>query len=396
MNNKKLLFFIHGGSGNRGCEAIVRSVAKITNFIDKNNKIVFTNKINEDLKFALNSEVRLMETSTSFNNRLLSYIKYFICGISYKFGNGYFQTQILNANILKQLQPDSLAITIGGDVYCYGKPYIYYHLNNSAKRKSMKSIFWGCSIEPKDMDDEMVLDLKKYDLIIARESITYNALLDKKINRNTKLYPDPAFQLDRVELPLPPGFVEGNTIGINLSPLVINCESIKGAALDNYTCLLQHIIDTTDMQIALIPHVTWKTGNDMEPLKILYEKFKDTGRIILIGDQYNCMELKGFISRCRMFIGARTHATIAAYSSCVPTLVVGYSVKALGIARDIFGSEKNMVIPVQTLESKDDLIKVFQYIKDNEKSIKEHLEDFMPSYVDKAMIAGFEIKKVLA
>ena len=53
-----------------------------------------------------------------------------------------------------------------------------------------------------------------------------------------------------------------------------------------------------------------------------------TGRVLLVGD-HNCMELKGFIGRCRFFVGARTHATIAAYSSCVPTLAAGYSVKSL-------------------------------------------------------------------
>ena len=66
----------------------------------------------------------------------------------------------------------------------------------------------------------------------------------------------------------------------------------------------------------------------------------------MINDK-NCMEIKGIISKCRFFIGARTHSTIAAYSTCVPTLAVGYSIKARGIARDIFGTEDNYVVPVQ-------------------------------------------------
>jgi polysaccharide pyruvyl transferase WcaK-like protein len=107
------------------------------------------------------------------------------------------------------------------------------------------------------------------------------------------------------------------------------------------------------------------------------------------------MELKGFISRCRFFVGARTHATIAAYSTCVPTLVVGYSVKARGIAKDIFGSEENMVIPVQSLEHEDDLVNAFKYIQENEESIRKHLQDFMPSYIEKAWQAGEEVKKLI-
>ena len=70
------------------------------------------------------------------------------------------------------------------------------------------------------------------------------------------------------------------------------------------------------------------------------------------------MELKGYIARCRFFVGARTHATIAAYSSCVPTLVLGYSVKSRGIARDLFGNEENYVLPVQSLQEPDELTSI--------------------------------------
>ena len=57
-------------------------------------------------------------------------------------------------------------------------------------------------------------------------------------------------------------------------------------------------------------------------------------------------------------------------STCVSTLAGGYSVKARGIARDIFGTEKNYVIPVQSLEHEDDLVNAFKYTQENEESIK--------------------------
>ena len=112
-------------------------------------------------------------------------------------------------------------------------------------------------------------------------------------------------------------------------------------------------------------------------------------------DDYNCMELKGYISRCRMFIGARTHSTIAAYSTCVPTLVIGYSVKAKGIAKDIFGTYENYVLPVQSLSNKDDLINAFEWMKDNEDVIRKHLNEFMPGYKEKALQGKVEIEKLL-
>lgn len=86
------------------------------------------------------------------------------------------------------------------------------------------------------------------------------------------------------------------------------------------------------------------------------------------------MELKGIIAQCRFFIGARTHATIAAYSSGIPTLVVGYSVKARGIAKDLFGKEDGYVIPVQLLKHEDDIKTELKKIIGRENEIRKALK----------------------
>ena len=80
------------------------------------------------------------------------------------------------------------------------------------------------------------------------------------------------------------------------------------------------------------------------------------------------------------FYWSENSLTIAAYSSCVPTLVVGYSVKAKGIAEDLFGTTENYVIPTQELRTEDQLTKGMQWIIDNKDEIKTHLEEIMPEY----------------
>ena len=209
-------------------------------------------------------------------------------------------------------------------------------------------------------------------MIFARESISYNAL--KKINQNTYLYPDPAFYLDMEKIPLPEGFEINNTVGINVSPMIIEHERDSGQVFKNYSNLIQYLLHNTGFKIALIPHVIWNSNDDRKPLKKLYDEFKDSGRMILVED-HNCMQQKYIISKCRFFLGARTHSTIAAYSSCIPTLVLGYSVKARGIARDLFGNEENYVVPVQNLKNNDDLTIKFQWIIDNENQIKKLLKN---------------------
>ena len=192
---------------------------------------------------------------------------------------------------------------------------------------------------------------------------------------------------------LPEGFAAGNTVGINVSPMIQDNEKISGITMENYKEMISYIIRNTDMQIALIPHVVWERNDDRKPVHALYEAFAETGRVIQIGDG-NCQELKGFIGRCRFFVGARTHATIAAYSTGVPTLVAGYSVKARGIARDLFGTEENYVLPVQNLKKKDDLTKGFQWLFSHEKEIREKLGEVMPGYKERALETGKEVDRL--
>jgi polysaccharide pyruvyl transferase WcaK-like protein len=145
---------------------------------------------------------------------------------------------------------------------------------------------------------------------------------------------------------------------------------------------IEYIINKTDMCVALIPHVVWEAVDDRKILKEFYEKYKSTNRVFLI-DDCPCEELKGYISKCRFFIGARTHSTIAAYSSNVPTLVVGYSVKARGIAKDLFGTWENYVLPAQQIKESNELTKAFMWLEKNEINIKDHLSDILPEYKER-------------
>ena len=75
----------------------------------------------------------------------------------------------------------------------------------------------------------------------------------------------------------------------------------------------------------------------------IFNNLKSSRMISIIPPAYNAMHMKYIISRCRFFIGARTHSTIAALSTGVPTLSIGYSMKARGINEDIFGDQSFLV-----------------------------------------------------
>jgi len=385
-----IIFYSHSGSGNHGCEAIVRGTHKI---LDNMTDIILLSQENdEEYKYGIDKIVNVKEAKNKIKKNSLHFFNAYL---ALKFLKNTSKMDVLQFVDAKQyINNNSIAISIGGDTYCYSDVYNQVELHKMYRKKAYKTVLWGCSVEPKLLEDKKIAnDLASYSKIITRESMSYEAL--KKVNENTVLYPDPAFNLDKVELPSPTLFEENNTIGINLSPLIIRKEKKEGVTLENYSKLIQYILDNTSMKVALIPHVVWEHNDDRELLRILYKKFKVTNRVVMI-DDCNCLQLKGYISRCRLFIGARTHATIAAYSTCVPTLVVGYSVKAKGIARDIFGTYDNYVMPVQSLQNSDDLINSFKWLYKNEKKIKEHLEKFMPNYRKKGLEAKKEIEELLS
>lgn len=387
------IFYFHGGSRNHGCEAIVRSTYNILINEDKNSNVkLYSFQEEEDKKFIDDKQILIYSNGDSIKRFSLKHLYAKIYNILFQSNKIYLMNNF--RNLLDN--SGNVALSIGGDNYCgYNLEGILYGLNKELNKRKNTTVLWGCSIEPELLNDRMVRDdLNLYSLIITRESITYHALINAGFSKNkVKLFPDPAFTLNTIQLDLPEGFQEGNTIGINISPLVIKCEKNKDVTMKNYMALIHYIIDSTDMQIALIPHVTWGHSNDLELLMKLYDAFKDTGRLVIIED-HNCMELKGYIARCRMFIGARTHAIIGAYSSCVPTLAVGYSVKAKGIAKDLFGTYHDYVIPVQTLEKQDDLIEAFKWLKEREINVREHLEKGMEEYIAKAWQAGKEIREL--
>lgn len=373
----KLVLYPHGGSGNHGCEAIVRSTCKIT----QADITLFSSSPEEDKRVGLDAICNVQSDHCTISRFSPQYIKALFQRKIY--GDKTAYDRIHFSPVLKTAKIADYTLSIGGDNYCYGVPSFIYLVNKGIRKEGGKTILWGCSVEPNSIKGEMLEDLQGYTHIIARESITYQAMINKGL-KQAVLIPDPAFQLNRIDLPLPDKFIERNTVGINVSPMIIGYESNKGMTLQNYMELINYIINQTDMQVALIPHVVWSHNDDRVPLNLLYERFKDTGRICMIED-HTAEELKGFIARCRFMIAARTHASIAAYSEKVPTLVVGYSVKAKGIATDIFKTDKNYVIPVQTLSQKDDLQQAFQYLLNHEKNIQQQLNSVIPEYKQSVM-----------
>lgn len=393
--SKKILMYMHAGSGNHGCEAIVNSTCHLL-VTDEENKeqqgtvdkteqtelSVLTNDQTEDERYSLGGLCNLIQEQ-NLQEHFLAHVLYY----GYRKLTGDRESFLAyKYRKAGRLSDYDLALSIGGDNYCYDNMLEDLMLSNSLfHKKGLKTILLGCSIEPELLKrPDIVADLKSYAHIITRESITTNALKHAGIEQVTQL-PDPAFSLKPISRQLPPAFEPGNTVGINVSPMIMDYEAKgqTGIVWDNYVALMQYILEETEYHVALITHVVWERNDDRKPVQKLYEQFREVyGDRLCVLQDGTCQELKGDISRCRFFVGARTHATIAAYSTCVPTLVAGYSVKSVGIAKDLFGEEENYVVDVRTLEDEQALTRHFRKLESDEEHVRELLWDRIPAYVE--------------
>ena len=114
----------------------------------------------------------------------------------------------------------------------------------------------------------------------------------------------------------------------------------------------------------------------------------------VVPDTLTAAQYKSIISRCEMFIGARTHATIAAYSTCVPTLVIGYSVKSKGIAKDIFSDYNGLVVPVSEITDAQKLIEAYVSFEEKAEIYRSLLKEKMPEYIKAAKASVNELFKI--
>lgn len=396
-----LILFGHGGSYNHGCEAIVRSTLEILGRLPGGapHTALYSSDPPSDREFGLDSLVELHEQRRPFciwnpADDLAMVLRKF-------FHRDQLSLHRFFSGTMDGVR-DSLCVSIGGDMYCYGRlPWLYY-LHSQLKEQHNRTLLWGCSVDNSSFLPESLEDLRRYDRIVTRESVSL-ALFAEHGFTNVALYPDPAFalrprEIRPAELPAPPD--PARTLALNISPLMRRYQG-KSPLTENVRGLIRHVLRDTDLDILLLPHVNGWTEqeNDHAFLRSLLESCRsageDTARIRLLGRQYSCEELKFIISRCRFLVTARTHASIAAYSTGVPALVLGYSPKARGIARDIFGDEKHYVVPVQRLEGERHLSDAFDWMVHNEAAIRAHLDRVMPDYIARAYAAGQEIAALL-
>jgi colanic acid/amylovoran biosynthesis protein len=136
-------------------------------------------------------------------------------------------------------------------------------------------------------------------------------------------------------------------LGVSVSRIVQRRhDSMRQAGTESFVNLMAAVLDRFADQhgvdVLFVPHVTGPfPGKDDRSLAKEVAAAMRARAWCMSGD-YRPDELKGVISRCAMFIGARMHANIAALSSGIPVVAISYSHKTPGIMAQ-FGQQGYVV-----------------------------------------------------
>lgn len=345
---KHYLLYAHGGAYNHGSEASVKCDIELLRRISPGCRITLSSHFPEqDRQFGIDADEIIGRNM-----------------------NGKTPEEIY-AETIDRITPETICLSVGGDCYCYPNWQRYAAIHNAAIRRGAKSVLWSCSLEPSMIDDEMKEVLRSHTLICARESVTFNTL--KKLGfTNIVQTADIAFTLKAKPTRIP----DGKYVVLNLSPLVIRKNP---DALGAYQQLVDELLNKTDYRIALVPHVEVSVDNDFEALSQLHG---DESRIFRVPTGLSAAEYKYIISKSEFCAAARTHVTIAAWSSLVPTLAVGYSAKARGIAGDL--GQGGFVLDIGSLDG-GKLCAAFRELVSGSAEIKDVLSVKVPQCVDRAV-----------
>lgn len=384
----RMFFPIHLNGGNRGCEAIAKGTALILKEKKENLMGLCTNlELDHRLKvddYITLQPMRKKNITFRIKNKMYKSI------IHDEWKRKSFIYRYDYSSFLNQMNKEDIMISTGGDMMCYDENQVIYTVDYLHKR-GIHSILWGCSIGENNLTPRKLDALRKFSVIYARETLTQEVLSNHHID-NVVVFPDPAFALDPSPCQLPICFSQGEVIGINLSNYVMGGFDLNSTFAREVDALVKYILQSTDYHILLIPHVMWQNQDDRIISALIKEKYESDRISILNSDTLNYCQIRYVISKCHCFIGARTHAVISAYSTCTPSIAIGYSIKSRGIAKNIGMPEDTLVDSVNIKGGQ--LLDSFKYTIAHLENMKRLLKINMPIYRKKTWEASMVINEM--
>lgn len=388
---------------NRGCEAIVRGTVNILSEALPGSKFVVSG-FRDTLTDELETDPRIYHRPPGSDTKRFStsWWKYRVRERYSDLGKKWLATGEFKQQFECLVNSD-IALQVGGDNYTldYGDIQAFTSLDNVLWTAGKPMVLWGASVGPfsndPQIENSLADHLQKFSLIVVRETESQKYLQSIAVTDNVCLAADPAFALEPKEPSLSDkfaSFFDGNSIGLNVSPLMEN----YGGASNND--LIEMVSDCVELllkgpnRVLLIPHVICENNDDHALMQGVMERLKVyDDKLAVLPPTLTASEYKWAIAQMQVFVGARTHSTIAAISSCVPTISLGYSSKSRGLNQDVFG-HVDWLLPFSEVTPQR-LAEITQTLIAKESDVRKSLNSIAPSMLAKAKMAGRQVAGLL-
>jgi colanic acid/amylovoran biosynthesis protein len=114
-------------------------------------------------------------------------------------------------------------------------------------------------------------------------------------------------------------------------------------------------------------------------------KIEFDSRVEIAGADLTASEYKGILCSCDMVIAERMHVAIGALSSGIPTVPIGYSIKAEGIINQICNNSSidasNYVLPIKQFLAIDYSLEFLDKAWENRDEFKQVLKSRLPAMI---------------
>ena len=108
-------------------------------------------------KYGLDKVINLVNEKNTVSKLSLPYINAYL-NLKLK-KNGLESEKLVYRKTFYNVDKDAIAFSIGGDNYCYPGYERFTMLHNMLRERNVKTVLWGCSVEPSKINDFMKEDL---------------------------------------------------------------------------------------------------------------------------------------------------------------------------------------------------------------------------------------------
>ena len=221
--------------------------------------------------------------------------------------------------------------------------------------------------------------------VMTRDRQSYDYVKEIAPNqKNLREYIDVAFFLPYKKKTFEEGSIH---VGLNISALLWNGGYTRdnqfGLRCDYHRAIretIEFFLSMPDVTLHLVPHVVLSeryVENDYEVSFDLFEEYHNN-RLILAPFFLSPVDAKSYISGLDFFMGARMHATIAAFSSGVPVVPMAYSRKFNGLFIDTLHYDN--LVDMKTMGD-EDILDAVRVSFDDRQKLRSMIQDRMNGVV---------------